>query len=79
MAMIEDDSALDNSSLVECETIYGEKKLVPKEKLMLRLSAYAILVEDGKMLLVNTRSTGRYFFPGGAVEAGEDPESALRR
>jgi nucleoside triphosphatase len=65
--------------VIECESIYGYKKLIPKDKLFFRPSAYGILVNDGKILLVKTRSTGKYFFPGGAVELGERIEEALKR
>jgi len=65
--------------MIECTSLYGETKLIPKERLVFRPSAYAIIVNDGKMLLVNTRRTGKYFFPGGAVEIGESLKAALRR
>ena len=65
--------------MIVCKNIYGEKKLIPKEKIVFRPSAYAIIVNHGKMLLVNTRSTGKYFFPGGGIEVGESMEAALQR
>jgi 8-oxo-dGTP diphosphatase len=43
----------------------------------------AILVEQGKVLLTQrkagTHLAGLWEFPGGKVEAGEDPRAALRR
>jgi mutator protein MutT len=65
--------------MILCKNMYGEEVLVPKEKLTFRPSAYAIIVRNQQMLLVNTRSTGKYFFPGGAVELGERLEAALKR
>jgi 8-oxo-dGTP diphosphatase len=65
--------------MIECTSLYGKKILIPKERLVFRPSAYALIIDDGKMLLVNTRRTGKYFFPGGAVEVGESLEEALQR
>ncbi len=65
--------------MVECLTLYDKKKLVPKEKLSFRIGVYGIIIYEGKILLVNVRSTGKYFFPGGAVEMGETLTDALNR
>ncbi len=65
--------------MVECESLYGDQKLIPKEKLVFRPAAYAILINDGKILLLNIRSTGKYFFPGGGIDLGESIETALKR
>lgn len=65
--------------MIECLTLRDEKKLVPKEKLNFRIGVYGIIVNDGKILLVNVRSTGKYFLPGGAVEMGETLTDALNR
>jgi 8-oxo-dGTP diphosphatase len=47
------------------------------------LVAAAILVERGRVLLTQrkagTHLAGSWEFPGGKVEAGEDPRAALRR
>src|SRR5215472_9437380 len=47
------------------------------------LVAAAILVEDGRVLVTQrktgTHLAGAWEFPGGKVEAGEDPREALRR
>lgn len=66
-------------SVIECHTLYGSTKLVPREKLILRPAAYAIIVNDGKVLLVKMRSTGKWCLPGGGIDAGERIEDALRR
>jgi ADP-ribose pyrophosphatase YjhB (NUDIX family) len=65
--------------MIECESIYGGRKLVPKEKLVFRPSVYAIIVHDGKIALVTNQSSGKYFPPGGGVEIGETLTDALRR
>jgi 8-oxo-dGTP diphosphatase len=43
----------------------------------------AVLIEDGRVLLTQrkagTHLAGAWEFPGGKVEAGEDPREALRR
>ncbi len=66
-------------SLVECTTLYGEKKLIPAERLIFRPSAYAIIRHEGQILLLNMRSTGKLFLPGGGSEVDECLEDALRR
>jgi len=65
--------------MIACKNIYGENKLISKEKFVFRPSVYAIIVNHDKILLVNTHSTGKYFFPGGAIEIGESMETALQR
>ena len=65
--------------MVECTTHYGKKKLLPKEKLTFRPSVYAIIVNDGNVLLLNTTHTGTYSLPGGGIEIGEPIEDDLKR
>ncbi len=65
--------------MVKCTTHYGKKKLIPREKLAFRPSAYAIIVNDGNVLLLNTTHTGTYSLPGGGIELGETVEDALKR
>ncbi len=65
--------------LVECELITGEMKKVPASTLVFRPAVYALIYSDSKLLLVHTKSTGKWFFPGGAIEQGEKTEDALRR
>lgn len=69
----------ENTEMVTCELITGEKKEIPAEKLVFRPAAYALVYDAPKLLLVNTKSTGKWFFPGGAIEKGEKTEEALRR
>lgn len=70
---------IENEKMVTCELITGEKKDVPAEKLVFRPAAYALVYDAPKLLLVNTKSTGKWFFPGGAIEKGEKTEEALNR
>ena len=65
--------------MIECVTHYGKKKLIPKEKLSFRPSVYGIIVNNGKVLLLNTIHTGTYSLPGGGIEIGESVEDALKR
>jgi len=67
------------SELIQCELITGEMKDVPADELVFRPAVYALVYDAPKLLLVNTRSTGKWFFPGGGVEQGERVEDGLRR
>ncbi len=64
---------------IECTTLHGEKKLLPAERLIFRPSAYAIICHADQVLLLNMRSTGKLFLPGGGSEIHERLEDALRR
>jgi 8-oxo-dGTP pyrophosphatase MutT (NUDIX family) len=66
-------------SLIECLTLDGHKKLVPKDSLVLRPAAYAILVHDHQLLLMKMRHSGKYHPPGGGISLGERLEDALKR
>jgi len=66
-------------STVECTTLDGRKRKVPKQSLVLRPAAYAIIVSAGRLLLLELRHSGRYHLPGGGIEAGERIEETLRR
>jgi ADP-ribose pyrophosphatase YjhB (NUDIX family) len=65
--------------MIECESIYGDRKLIAKGKFVFRPSVYAIIVHDGKIALVTNQSSGKHFLPGGGVEIGEPLKDALRR
>jgi 8-oxo-dGTP pyrophosphatase MutT (NUDIX family) len=67
------------STTVECETLFGKLITLPREKLTFRPSVYAIILRGDKILLLNTRSTGKYSLPGGGVDLGENMEEALHR
>ena len=66
-------------SVIECVTLDGRKKMIPKDSLVLRPAVYAIVVYDGKVLLMKVRYTGKYHPPGGGISVGERIEDALKR
>ena len=45
----------------------------------LRLAAYAVCIEDGRVLLARHAPTNTWTLPGGRVEHGEDPSDAVTR
>ena len=65
--------------MIECEAFLGGKKLVPREKLIFRPAAYALIVNDRKILLMTNWRTGKYALPGGGSEVGERLDDALKR
>ncbi len=67
------------NSKVECATLYGEKKEIAKEKLSFRISGYAVITHNEKILLVKMRRTNKYFYPGGGIEIGEETEDGIIR
>ncbi|HEY8597919.1 MAG TPA: NUDIX hydrolase [Thermomicrobiales bacterium] len=66
--------------LVAATTLLGRRKLVPKASLIPRRSAYGVILDgERRLLLVNTRSTGKWSFPGGRCDEGEtDAEATIR-
>jgi 8-oxo-dGTP pyrophosphatase MutT (NUDIX family) len=66
-------------SMIECRTLFGEKLLLPADRLIFRPSAYAIIHHTDRVLLLNMRSTGKLFLPGGGCEIDERLEEALHR
>ncbi len=62
-----------------CITLYGEPKDIPSEDLIFRPSGYGICIQDGAILLVKMKNTGKYFFPGGGVDKGESVTDAVIR
>ncbi len=65
--------------MIICETITGATKKINKSKLVFRLAAYGVILKDNQILLVNTKSSGKWFFPGGALEVGERSIESLKR
>jgi len=49
------------------------------EDLVFRPAVYGIVRNDGRILLVNNRRTGKLYLPGGGVELGERLQVALKR
>ena len=66
-------------SLVECVMLDGRKKMVAKDRLVLRPAVYGIVVHEGRVLLMKTRHTGKRHPPGGGIDIGESVEDALKR
>ncbi len=66
-------------ALITCTTLHGHSKLVPQASLSFRPTVYAVILQERQVLLITTRSTGKYYFPGGAIELGERMEDALTR
>ena len=66
-------------SEVECITLDGHKKTVPKDRLILYPAVYAIILHSGKILLLKVRHTGKFHLPGGGIDVGEKIEDALKR
>ncbi len=67
------------SDNLTCRDIYGNQVTVPLKKMVFRNSVYGLIVHDGNLLVVRTRSTGLYAFPGGGIELGEPIAEALAR
>ncbi len=65
--------------MIELESLYGKKVSRPKGDLSFRPSAYAIIVHAEKLLLLKTKSRGKFFVPGGAINVGEKLEEGLIR
>ena len=58
-------------SVIECITLDGQNKMVPKDNLVLRPAVYAVIVQGSKVLLMTVHYTGKYHLPGGGIEAGD--------
>lgn len=65
--------------LIPCLTLSGTLIPIPAERLIFRPAAYAILLQDHKLLLVQMTATGKYHLPGGGVEISERIEETLHR
>lgn len=65
--------------LVECRTLFNERKLVPAEKLIHRPSVYGVVLDETRVLVGKSHHTQKYVMPGGGIEKGEAIDAALRR
>jgi 8-oxo-dGTP pyrophosphatase MutT (NUDIX family) len=54
--------------MITCQSIYGNTVSVPREKLAFRVSAYAVVISNGKILLLTSRSARKLCFPGGGMD-----------
>ncbi len=68
-----------NVKEIECITLFGKKKSIPKDELKFRPSVYGILIHNNKLLTVTSRNTDKLMLPGGGIKIGEPIEPALRR
>lgn len=59
--------------------LYGKQLPIPAERVAFRPSAYGLIVHEGRLLVCNTKSTGKWSLPGGAVDIGEKVVDALMR
>jgi 8-oxo-dGTP pyrophosphatase MutT (NUDIX family) len=66
-------------SAIECITLLGHKRLVQPEKLILYPAAYGLIVNEGQVLLLKMRHTGKFHLPGGGINLGERMKDALQR
>jgi len=64
---------------VQCITLDGQMKVIDRKLLILRPAAYALILHDGKLLLLTMRATGKYHLPGGGIEVGERMVETLKR
>lgn len=62
----------------EAETYYNETKRVSLDGLTHRVSTYAIIVKQNRVLLVKT-SNNKWYFPGGGLNVGESIPEGLKR
>jgi len=67
------------SDTIKCRNNFDEIVELPREKFVFRPSVYAISVNDGKILLMDSKSVNKFWFPGGGVEIGEKLNDALER
>lgn len=64
---------------VKCITLHGQYKTVDAETLILRASAYGVVLYRGQVLLTQMKSTLKYYLPGGGSRLGETLEAAVIR
>lgn len=60
-----------------CKDVFGSQYTVPVNELNIRVGMYAVIIENGKILL--TRQWDGYSLIGGGVEKGETIEEAIIR
>jgi 8-oxo-dGTP pyrophosphatase MutT (NUDIX family) len=65
--------------MIRCLALNGEWREIPKERLILRPAAYALIVRQGRILLLKMRATGKHHLPGGGIHPGERIEETLKR
>ncbi|KAK4503154.1 hypothetical protein PRZ48_006582 [Zasmidium cellare] len=63
---------------VICRDVYGKTHETPIDQLQWGISAYGIVIKDGKVLLLK-QFGHKHELPGGGIEIGEDPKDAVIR
>ena len=64
---------------IDCIALDGTIKKIAKDRLILRPAAYALIVQEGKLLLLKMRHNGKYHLPGGGIHIGERMQETLKR
>ena len=64
---------------ISCRNNFGQIVDLPKEKFIFRPSAYGIIINQDKVVVVRNKSNNKLWFPGGGLEIEERLEEALTR
>jgi 8-oxo-dGTP pyrophosphatase MutT (NUDIX family) len=65
--------------LIVCEHSHGGTIELPKDRFKFRVGAYALVLHEGKMLMIRIRHTRRLFVTGGGVDPAELLVEGLHR
>lgn len=64
---------------IVCEHSHGGTIELPKDRFKFRVGAYALVLHEGKLLMIRIRHTGRLFATGGGVDPDETVAEGLHR
>lgn len=64
---------------VTFHTLLGKTKEIEESKIIVRPTVYGVILDGHRILLLKVKTTGKWFLPGGGLEAGEDDKIALQR
>lgn len=64
---------------IQIEDVFGNIHEVEESEIIDRVSAYGVLIKNGKILLIQDVHADFWEFPGGGLEEGEDLEEGLKR
>ncbi len=64
---------------ISCRNNFDQIVDLPKEKFIFRPSAYGIIINQNKIVVVRNKSNNKLWFPGGGLEIEERLEEALIR
>ncbi|MGL4611931.1 MAG: NUDIX domain-containing protein [Trueperaceae bacterium] len=68
-----------NPDSTACVSLFGELISIPTSQLFFRPCVYAVMIQNGKVLLVRNETTNKFSFPGGGINLGEPLHKALHR